>query len=123
VETLRAGWSAAQQRLRDRRVEVLRARHRAPRMSISSVPVIGCLVGTWSRRGNTWMAELSRGGQAAGHWSVHLRHWDRHFSGWITRDRRHTGCAAWNRQGRNCAYRVRSFGQMWFSPRPGLAPA
>ncbi|APD47598.1 DNA-formamidopyrimidine glycosylase [Synechococcus sp. CS-602] len=102
------------------RVEVLRARAIAAPADVDQfrAGLIGCLVGTWSRRGKYLMAELSRGGQAAGHWGVHLRMTGQFL--WLDQPRdpcRHTRVRCWNRQGQELRFiDVRSFGQMWFIP-------
>ncbi len=64
------------------------------------------------------MAELSRDGQSAGHWGVHLRMTGQFL--WLEEPRepcRHTRVRCWSRQGQELRFiDVRSFGQMWFIP-------
>ncbi|MCX5933101.1 MAG: DNA-formamidopyrimidine glycosylase, partial [Cyanobacteria bacterium] len=75
VETVRRGLERQLTAFEIEQVEVLRPRAIAAPEDVDQflAGLIGCRVGSWSRRGKYLMAELSRGGQGAGHWGVHLR--------------------------------------------------
>jgi formamidopyrimidine-DNA glycosylase len=120
VETVRRGLERQLTAFEIERVEVLRQRAIAAPEDVDQfrAGLIGCLVGAWSRRGKYLMAELSRGGRAAGHWGVHLRMTGQFL--WLEQPRepcRHTRVRCWSRQGQELRFiDVRSFGQMWFIP-------
>ena len=120
VETVRRGLECQLKGFEIERVEVLRQRAIAAPEEVDQfrAGLIGCLVGTWSRRGKYLMAELSRDGQSAGHWGVHLRMTGQFL--WLEEPREpcaHTRVRCWSRQGQELRFiDVRSFGQMWFIP-------
>ena len=120
VETVRRGLERQLKGFEIERVEVLRQRAIAAPEEVDQfrAGLIGCLVGTWSRRGKYLMAELSRDGQSAGHWGVHLRMTGQFL--WLEEPREpclHTRVRCWSRQGQELRFiDVRSFGQMWFIP-------
>lgn len=120
VETVRRGLERQLTAFEIERVEVLRPRAIAAPEDVDQfrAGLIGCLVGAWSRRGKYLMAELSRGGRAAGHWGVHLRMTGQFL--WLEEPRepcRHTRVRCWSPQGQELRFiDVRSFGQMWFVP-------
>ncbi|QPN55736.1 DNA-formamidopyrimidine glycosylase [Synechococcus sp. CBW1107] len=120
VETVRRGLERQLTAFEIERVEVLRPRAIAAPEDVDQfrAGLIGCQVGAWSRRGKYLMAELSRGGLAAGHWGVHLRMTGQFL--WLEETREpcpHTRVRCWSRQGQELRFiDVRSFGQMWFVP-------
>jgi formamidopyrimidine-DNA glycosylase len=124
VETVRRGLERQLTAFEIEQVEVLRPRAIAAPEDVDQfrAGLIGCRVGSWSRRGKYLMAELSRGGQGAGHWGVHLRMTGQFL--WLEEPRApcpYTRVRCWSPQGQELRFiDVRSFGQMWLVP-PGIA--
>ena len=122
VETVRRGLEQQTQGFEISRVEVHRARAIASPVSPAAfaAALCGCRVGTWSRRGKYLMSQLSRGGEGAGSWGVHLRMTGQFL--WLETPKpacSHTRVqlfAAGNQELRFVD--TRSFGQMWWVP-PG----
>ena len=122
VETVRRGLERQTQGFTIERVEVLRAR------AIASPPVPeqfcsaleGCSVEQWLRRGKYLMARLTRAGEEAGHWGVHLRMTGQFL--WMESPKdpcSHTRVRFWNPKGQELRFvDLRSFGEMWWVP-PG----
>ena len=102
------------------RVEVLRARAIAspplPEQFCSALE--GCRVEAWLRRGKYLMARLSRAGNDAGHWGVHLRMTGQFL--WMEQEQpacSHTRVRFWNPAGQELRFvDMRSFGEMWWVP-------
>ncbi len=123
VETVRRGLERHLSTFEIEGVEVLRQRTIASPEHPDQfrAGLIGCRIGSWSRRGKYLMASLSRDGQPAGHWGVHLRMTGQFL--WLEEPRspcRHTRVRCWSRQGQELRFiDVRSFAQMWWIP-PGL---
>ena len=122
VETVRRGLEQQTQGFEISRVEVHRARAIASPVNPAAfaAALCGCRVGTWSRRGKYLMSQLSRGGEEAGSWGVHLRMTGQFL--WLETPKpacSHTRVqmfAAGNQELRFVD--TRSFGQMWWVP-PG----
>ena len=122
VETVRRGLEQQTQGFEISRVEVHRTRAIASPVNPAAfaAALCGCRVGTWSRRGKYLMSQLSRGGEEAGSWGVHLRMTGQFL--WLETPKpacSHTRVqlfAAGNQELRFVD--TRSFGQMWWVP-PG----
>jgi formamidopyrimidine-DNA glycosylase len=124
VETVRRGLERQVVDFTIARVEVLRARAIAspPAPALFCAALEGCAVTRWLRRGKYLMAELHQGGEAAGHWGVHLRMTGQFL--WMSEPRppcSHTRVRIWNTAGQELRFvDTRSFGEMWWVP-PGEA--
>lgn len=122
VETVRRGLEKQAQGFVVDRVEVLRTRAIASPASPTAfaVALTGSQVGAWQRRGKYLMGKLSRGGQDAGTWGVHLRMTGQFL--WLDTPRpacAHTRVQLFNGLGQELRFvDTRSFGQMWWVP-PG----
>ncbi len=122
VETVRRGLERQVTGFSIERVEVLRARAIAapPDPAGFRAALEGCTVEAWQRRGKYLMAPLSRGGEDAGHWGVHLRMTGQFlWLGEAMEPCRHTRVRFWNSTGQELRFvDTRSFGEMWWVP-PG----
>jgi formamidopyrimidine-DNA glycosylase len=120
VETVRRGLERQVVGFTIERVEVLRARAIAspplPEQFCSALE--GCRVEAWLRRGKYLMARLSRAGNDAGHWGVHLRMTGQFL--WMEQEQpacSHTRVRFWNQAGQELRFvDMRSFGEMWWVP-------
>ncbi|MCX5940301.1 MAG: DNA-formamidopyrimidine glycosylase [Cyanobium sp. LacPavin_0818_WC50_MAG_67_9] len=122
VETVRRGLEQQTRGFVIDRVEV--HRHRAIASPATPAAFAAALseaeVGAWQRRGKYLMGQLSRDGDAAGTWGVHLRMTGQFL--WIESPRppcAHTRVQLFNGAGQELRFiDTRSFGQMWWVP-PG----
>ncbi|WP_094510005.1 DNA-formamidopyrimidine glycosylase [Synechococcus sp. MW101C3] len=120
VETVRLGLERQLAGFTVERVSVLRARavaHPADPEAFCRA-LEGTQVGLWQRRGKYLLASLSRDGEPAGLWGVHLR-----MTGqfqWLDHEREpcsHTRVRFHDFQGHELRFvDTRSFGQMWWIP-------
>ncbi len=120
VETVRLGLERQLAGFTVERVSVLRARavaHPADPEAFCRA-LEGTQVGLWQRRGKYLLASLSRDGEPAGRWGVHLR-----MTGqfqWLDHEREpcsHTRVRFHDFQGHELRFvDTRSFGQMWWIP-------
>jgi formamidopyrimidine-DNA glycosylase len=122
VETVRRGLEQQTQGFEISRVEVHRARAIASPASPAAfaVALCGCRVAAWSRRGKYLIGQLSRQGELAGSWGVHLRMTGQFL--WLetpTQACSHTRVQLFASSGQELRFvDIRSFGQMWWVP-PG----
>ena len=122
VETVRRGLERQTQGFEISRVEVHRARAIASPVNPTAFAsaLCGCRVGAWSRRGKYLMSELSRGGEDAGSWGVHLRMTGQFL--WLETPKpacSHTRVQLFDASNQELRFvDTRSFGQMWWVP-PG----
>ena len=122
VETVRRGLEQQTQGFEISRVEVHRARAIASPDNPAefAAALCGCRVGTWSRRGKYLMSLLSRGGEEAGSWGVHLRMTGQFL--WLETPQpacSHTRVQLFAASNQELRFvDTRSFGQMWWVP-PG----
>ena len=122
VETVRRGLEQQTQGFEINRVEVHRARAIASPASPAAfaAALCGCRVGCWSRRGKYLIGQLSRQGEEAGSWGVHLRMTGQFL--WLEEPKRacsHTRVQLFESGGKELRFvDTRSFGQMWWVP-PG----
>ncbi len=125
VETVRRGLERQLRGFRIDRLEVLRPRVVAsPRdPALFCARLSGCNVEQWRRRGKYLLAGLSRDGEPAGAWGVHLRMTGQFL--WLEQPRppcAHTRVRLWNAEGQELRFvDVRSFGTMWWIA-PGIPP-
>jgi formamidopyrimidine-DNA glycosylase len=122
VETVRRGLEQQTQGFEISRVEVHRARAIASPADPAAfaAALCGCRVGAWSRRGKYLMSQLSRGGEEAGSWGVHLRMTGQFL--WLESPKpacTHTRVQLFAASNQELRFvDTRSFGQMWWVP-PG----
>jgi formamidopyrimidine-DNA glycosylase len=122
VETVRRGLEQQTQGFEINRVEVHRARAIASPASPATfaAALCGCRVGCWSRRGKYLICQLSRQGEEAGSWGVHLRMTGQFL--WLEAPKptcSHTRVQLFESGGKELRFvDTRSFGQMWWVP-PG----
>ena len=122
VETVRRGLERQTQGFEISRVEVHRARAIASPVNPTAFAsaLCGCRVGAWSRRGKYLMSQLSRGGEDAGSWGVHLRMTGQFL--WLETPKpacSHTRVQLFDASNQELRFvDTRSFGQMWWVP-PG----
>ena len=122
VETVRRGLEQQTQGFEISRVEVHRARAIASPANPAAfaAALCGCRVGAWSRRGKYLMSQLSRGGEGAGSWGVHLRMTGQFL--WLETPKpacSHTRVQLFAASNQELRFvDTRSFGQMWWVP-PG----
>jgi formamidopyrimidine-DNA glycosylase len=120
VETVRRGLEQQTQGFVIERVEVHRERAIASPASpaVFAAALSGAEVGAWQRRGKYLMGRLSRDGDDAGTWGVHLRMTGQFL--WIETPRpacSHTRVQLFNRAEQELRFvDTRSFGQMWWVP-------
>ena len=122
VETVRRGLEQQTQGFEINRVEVHRARAIASPASPAAfaTALCGCRVGSWLRRGKYLIGQLSRQGEEAGSWGVHLRMTGQFL--WLEAPKpicSHTRVQLFEAGGKELRFvDTRSFGQMWWVP-PG----
>ena len=122
VETVRRGLEQQTQGFEINRVEVHRARAIAspPSPAAFAAALCGCRVGSWLRRGKYLIGQLSRQGEEAGSWGVHLRMTGQFL--WLEAPKpicSHTRVQLFEAGGKELRFvDTRSFGQMWWVP-PG----
>lgn len=122
VETVRRGLQRQTQGFEISRVEVHRARAIASPANPAAfvAAMCGCRVGAWSRRGKYLMSQLSREGEEAGSWGVHLRMTGQFL--WLETPKpacTHTRVQLFAASNQELRFvDTRSFGQMWWVP-PG----
>jgi len=122
VETVRRGLEQQTQGFEINRVEVHRARAIASPANPAAfaAALCGCRVGCWSRRGKYLIGQLSRQGEEAGSWGVHLRMTGQFL--WLEAPKptcSHTRVQLFESGGKELRFvDTRSFGQMWWVP-PG----
>ena len=126
VETVRRGLERQARGFAVARVEVLRARAIASPAAPAAFAAAlqGTRLGAWQRRGKYLMGQLSREGDDAGTWGVHLRMTGQFL--WLDTPQPpcpHTRVQLFNPAGQELRFvDTRSFGQMWWVP-PGQPAA